>query len=140
MQPLRNFFIFILLLLLLLSFIYFIPSPSSWIKAQTWQIITLFTLILLIPTFFINIFINYLPRSLCIGLGILLTSLQLALNQKSPLIYILITLLTLLLFFFIPKKSLTRSPKIPKITHVFKDSDNKIPSRRSGRLKRAKLL
>ncbi len=139
MQPLRNFLIFTLLLLFLLSFIFFTPAPSTWIEAQTWQIITLFTLILLIPTFFVNIFLHYLPKSLCIGLGILLTALQLALNQKSPLIYILITLLTTLLFFFIPKKSLTRSPKIPKITHVFKDSNNQVPKRRSRRLKRARL-
>lgn len=139
MAPLRNLLIFTLLSLILFSFIYFTPAPSSWVETQTWHIVLIFTLILFIPTFFINIFLNYLPRSFCIGLGVLMTSLQLALNQKSPLIYLLIATLTILLFFFIPKKSLTRTPKIPKITHVFKDSDNQKPQRRFRRLRRARL-
>ena len=129
MAPLRNLLIFILLSLILFFFIYFTPAPKSCIESKTWQIILIFTLILFIPTFFVNIFLNYIPRSFCIGLGVLMASLQLALNQKSPYIYALIVLLTILLFFFIPKKGLprhprglTRSPKIPKLTHAIKQN------------------
>jgi|SRR3989344_1143684 len=142
MAPLRNFLIFILLSLILLSLFYFTPAPPSWVETQTWQIILIFTLILFIPTFFVNIFLNYIPRSFCIGLGVLMASLQLALNQKSPIIYSLIALLTILLFFFIPKKSLTRTPKIPKMAFGRKQKRHpEEPLRRRGisRLRRARL-
>lgn len=124
MTLLTRFFLFILFSLLFFFLIYFTPAPASWIEASTQTILTFFILLLLVVTTLSDIFLNYLPRSFVIGLGFLMLSVQLTLGSLNYTTSILTILATLLLFFFTPKKLLSRhprdltsSPKTPRLSH-----------------------
>lgn len=98
----------------------FIEPPKSWGDASTFQILILFIPLLLFFTFFINLFLNYLPRSFAVGLGLLMFSVLKALGSFNLATTTLIALTTALLVWFIPKSRLTKNPKIPKLTLVRK--------------------
>lgn len=107
---------------ILLGVIYLIEPPRSWGQASTFQILILFIPLLFFFTFFINLFLDYLPRSFALGLGLLMVAALKALDKFNILTLSLVALATALLVWFIPKsrlprlnRGLTKHPKIPKL-------------------------
>lgn len=114
-----------LLTLIFIGFIayifYFIPPPKSWADATNIQIMLIFVTLLLFFIFLTNLFLNYLLRSFALSIGIVMILLLSSLRQLSYLSILPIILVTVLLFWLIPKKKrLTKNIKIPKLTHVRK--------------------
>lgn len=116
MSFLKRFLLFTISLTFFSYIIYFTEPPKSWDQASNFQILIFFIPLLLLVTFFTNLFLNYLPRSFSIGLGVLVMTVLKGVNQLNSLTFSLTILLIALLFWFIPKSRLTRIPKIPKLS------------------------
>lgn len=101
------------------SVVYFIEPPKSWGDASTFQILIFFIPFLLFATLLVDLFLNHLPRSFAIGLGLLMVVSLKALDKFNIITVTLIALATALLVWFIPKSRLTKHPKIPKLTRRF---------------------
>lgn len=126
---------FLVFLGILASVIYYITPPPSWAEASTFQILIFFIPLLLTLTFFINIFLGFLPRSFIVGLGLMMLVVLWAINTFNYLslgIVIFLTAICLKLFpkFNYPRKlrmgifrkkahlGLTKEENIPKLTRI----------------------
>lgn len=119
----------ILPLLFLFAVVNFVTPPESWENASLFQIFVFFIPLLVFYTFFINLFLKYLPHSFLIALGALLLTVFWAVNQLN-IITLGITLLALFLMLKIfPKlrlprfkffRGLTNQEKIPNISKLNK--------------------
>ncbi|MBI2022731.1 hypothetical protein HYS97_02700 [Candidatus Daviesbacteria bacterium] len=110
--------------------IFFVNPPKSWTQASYFQILIFFIPLLLFFTFFVNIFLNYLPRSFAISIGLLIIVVLQALGQLNYLYLIFIAFAISLLVWFIPKSRAKK--KFPQSSNKFE----KIPKLSSFRRKR----
>ncbi len=102
---------------LLFFIIYYTEPPQSWNQASTLQILGLLLPLLVLATFIANLFINYLPRSFIIGLGIMILFVLKSLDILNFLTTPAIILTTIVSFYFFKKPKFTRVTKIPKLKH-----------------------
>jgi hypothetical protein len=128
LKKLLPFFVSLAFLFIL---IYFIEPPKTWTEASLFQILVFFIPLLLTFTFFINIFISFLPWSFITSLGLMLVVVFFVinlLNIVTILIVVVLTFISLKLFpkFNYPrklrmnpfKKRLTSNENIPKLTRI----------------------
>lgn len=114
---------------LLIYVIFNIESPTSWQQASNSQILIFFLPLLFSLTFFINLFLSYLPHSFIFALGLMfllvLWSISLF-NWVTVPLTLAFTLIAFRLFpklyyrrnfGFFKKLKLTKKQNIPKITH-----------------------
>lgn len=108
--------IFISFLILFYLF-YFTAPPPSWNEASTLQILGFFLPLVTFVTFTVNLFVNYLPRSFIIGLGVIILVVLKSIEILNFLTAPTIILVTILSFYFLKKPKFTRITKIPKLKH-----------------------
>lgn len=135
---LKRFLLVLILGLILGGVVYFVEPPKSWLSATTYQILGFFIPLLFFYTSLVNLFLNYLARSFTLGLGFLLLTVFYTTGLLTLTTGILIFSATVLLFSFLPnkhkrknprsiftrmKQSLTREPKIPKLSRLGDKSD-----------------
>lgn len=137
MQILTRLLFFALTFFILLGIIYFVPAPKSWAQANTFQILLIFIPLLLTSTFLANIFLNNFPRSFSIGLGVLMLSTLLALGQFNTFTATALMVASGLLFYLMPRRRLTRNPKIPKLTLGRKQKSSNLKDKH--RIKKLKI-
>lgn len=100
-----------------------IPYPETLTQANILQILGFFIPLSLLISFVINIFIKNLFLSSSVSLGIIFFLLLKALDSLNLVTGGIIGVAVILLVSYfrkIKKKSLTKLPKIPKLTHVRK--------------------
>lgn len=120
MPFLKRFLLALIFGAILAGVINFVEPPKSWGEASNFQILIFFIPLILFFTFLINLFLNHLPRSFALGLGLLMIIVLQALGKFNLITVTLIALSTSLLVWFIPKSRLTKNPKIPKLTLAHK--------------------
>lgn len=103
--------------------IYFVEPPHSWPEASAFQILAFFIPLLLLITFLVDFFFNYLPHAFIAGLGIVMLFVFQAINQLTFItggIILIVTILCIKLFprVRLPRFRLTRGTKIPTL-HSF---------------------
>lgn len=115
------------LVLFLVSFavfgyvIYFTEPPKAWSEASTFQILSFFIPLLCSLTFLINIFLDFLPKSFILSLGIMMLLVLKTANSLNIITGIVTTALTIGFFIFFKKeKSLTIVREIPKLGRLRK--------------------
>lgn len=101
--------------------VYSVTPPDSWSQASIFQILSFFVPLLFFLTFFINLFLKYIPYSFIISCGLTILLSLLSIGFLNPLSSILILLIIVLFIKLYPKLryphiSLTRNSKIPKMT------------------------
>lgn len=101
--------------------VYSVTPPPSWNEASIFQILSFFIPLLFFLTFFINLFLKYLPYSFIIACGFTILLALLSIGFLNPLSLILILLVIVLFFKLYPKLryprlSLTNKYKIPKLS------------------------
>lgn len=100
-----------------------IPYPENLTQANTLQILGFFIPFFLAVSLTINIFLINIFSSSSISLGIIFLLVLKALDSLNLVTGTIIVIATILLVSYsrkIKKKSLTKLPKIPKLTHVRK--------------------
>lgn len=105
--------------------IFRMPYPQTLIQANTVQLISFFVPLFLGITFTINLFLKniYSSASLSFGLICLLTLKALdILNLVTALLTIAAVSLLVSYFWKMKRSSLTKLPKIPKLTHLGKQN------------------
>ncbi len=108
--------VFIIFCLGILSLMFiFTPYPLSWEQASSWQILLIFVPLLILFTLLAELFLNYLPRSFIVGLGLMVIMVLQALNVLNPLLVIEILLVSILAARLFPRVKLTHSIKIPML-------------------------
>jgi hypothetical protein len=125
-KKLLPFFIF---LGVVAAVIYFVEPPKSWTQASNFQILIFFIPLLLTFTFFINIFLNFLPWSFIVGLGLMMLVVLWAIGTFTYLSLGMVVFLTAICIKLFPKfnyprklrmnpfrKRLTSDENIPKLT------------------------
>lgn len=121
MPFIRRFLFAFLFGLIFAGVVYFVTPPKSWVEASYFQILVFFIPLLLVLTFLINIFLNYLPRSFSIALGLfLIVSLQAA-RQLNYITFGSAILIAGLLYWFVPKtrfRKKVKNPQIPKLKGI----------------------
>jgi hypothetical protein len=118
MPFLRRVLFVILFLLIFLGVVFFIEPPTTWAEASSFQILILFIPLLLLLTFFVNLFLNFFQRSFALALGVFIIIVTQALDQLNFLTVILIASAIGMLLWLIPKSRLTKVPKIPKLSRL----------------------
>ena len=109
--------ILILIPLSVFIFVVFkIEPPKDWITASYFQIFIFFTPLLLIVTFFADLFINYLPKSFLFGLAFVVLAVLQALGLLNIITGAILVIITYLTSKFFPKTRLTFFTKIPKLS------------------------
>lgn len=98
--------------------IYFTQPPTSWTEASTWQILSFFIPLLCFLTFFINLFIKYLPKSFILGLGSMFLIVLKSIDSLNIFLGLIIVILTFIALRFYNSPSLTRETRIPKLKHL----------------------
>lgn len=104
--------------LILLYVTYFTEPPKSWEQSTTFQILVFFIPLLLSFTFLINLFLNYLPKSFALGLGLMILVVLKTTDIFNIFTAFATILLTIILFKFVKRPSLTKNIKIRKLTHM----------------------
>ncbi len=82
---------------------YYVPPPTSWPEASTFQILAFLLPTLTLITFLINAFLDFFPRSLSIGLGAIML-LVLAMINDLNLALLVVTIITVIVLFTAFKK------------------------------------
>ena len=121
MPLLRRILLAVLLGLIFAGIVYFIAPPKSWVEASYFQILIFFIPLLLFMTYFINIFLNYLPRSFSIALGLFLIIVLQAVRQLNYITFGSAVLIAGLLYWFVPKtrfRKKVKNPQIPKLKGI----------------------
>ncbi len=139
MHFLKKFLLFLFSLGIFLYVVFKIEPPKDWISASTFQILVFFIPLTLTITFFVNLFINYLPRSFILGLSFLVLSALQSLRVLNILSGVIVIVIAILLFKLFPK---TRMPhnlpglnfftKIPKLRLNNKNNRSKLSKNRRG--------
>lgn len=121
MPFLKRFLYAFIFCLIFTNIIYFVEPPKTWGEASYFKILIFFIPLLLFLTFFINIFLNYLPRSFSIAIGLfLIVSLQ-AVRQLNYITIGAAILIASLLYWFVPKtrfRKKVKNPQIPKLKGI----------------------
>lgn len=102
---------------ILFYLIYFTKPPDSWNQASTLQILGFFLPLLILVTFIVNLFFNYLPRSFIIGLAVMILVVLKLIDILNLLTAPAVILITIVSFYFFKKPKFTRVTKIPKLKH-----------------------
>ena len=119
MSFIRRFLLALIFTIFFGLVIYLVEPPKSWGEASYFQILIFFIPYVVFITYLSNLFLNNLLRSFATGLGFVMIALLLATNQFNYLTLSLVILVTILLFWFIPKSrkrfNLGKDFKIPRI-------------------------
>ncbi len=94
---------------------YFTEPPTGWQDASVLQILEVFLPILALLTLVADLFLDYLPRSFIIGLGLMLLLAFQAAGKLSFITATILVLLTILLSRTFPKLKVLHRVKIPKL-------------------------
>lgn len=93
-----------------------ITPPLSWDQASVFQILIFFLPLLFLFTFFINIFLNFFPRSFIISLGVIVILVLQAINILNILTFILVTSITGFTVWKYQPSYLTIPTRIPRLS------------------------
>lgn len=125
MVILRKISLIIISLAILAWVLYFVEPPKSWPQASYFQILAFFLPLVAFFTFVANLFLNYLPRSFVVGLGLMMVVVLKAIDQLNAVTVsgILIVVAILVTVFKKPtppqfQPGLTRQSKIPKLKNL----------------------
>lgn len=102
------------------------PYPSSWQDASLIQLLGIFLPLLVLFTILVDLFLNYLPRSFIIGLGLMVIVVLQALNVLSFWLIVEILAVSILTARLFPKLKLIYSIKIPKLRLSNKPNRNNL--------------
>ncbi|KKQ67016.1 MAG: hypothetical protein US86_C0002G0133 [Candidatus Daviesbacteria bacterium GW2011_GWA2_38_24] len=117
---------FLLSALLFILVLIYIPAPDSWQSAAIWQIALFFTSLILLLTFFLNLILKKITRSLAVSLililliGVRSTKSQTLLISviTIPAVVILITFLKNIKKITFKKKPKDDIPKLKKLKNL----------------------
>jgi hypothetical protein len=115
MPLLKKVFILIMAGVIFFYIIYFSEAPSSWIEASIFQILSFFISLLILTTFLADIFLDYLPRSFLIGLGVVILFLLQALGKLNFLTAPLVLALVAVSVYYFKQPKLTAEEQDPAL-------------------------
>lgn len=114
--PIKKFLLTILSLAIFFYVINYLPYPTSWQEATTFQILAFFLPLLFFATFLLNFLIYSLARSFALGLGILVLLVLYSQNQLTIISFLLTIIFFGLLAWKMPEYRFKRDAgKIPKL-------------------------
>ena len=110
-------------LLIVILVIFYLEPPKSWAEASLFQILAFFLPLLLFLTFFINLFLSYLPKSFIIALGLMMILVFQSIRQLNWISLSTIFVITFAAVKLFPKVKyrgfrFNKETKIPKLSRT----------------------
>ncbi len=120
---LKKLFLSLFFLGIIILVVLYVEPPTSWANASVFQILVFFLPLVLFLTFFINLFLSYLPKSFIIALGLMMALVFQSIRQLNWISLSTIIIITFIFFKLFPKVKyrsfrLTKETKIPTLSKL----------------------